>query len=152
MKSTKRSLDKPYSDNLCFIKCISKRTSFLQCSSVQFAKDPNHGVYSDYWVYWENHLIFFDEVFCLLLPEAFPMVDMTRGHWPWSRVIIKNLKIKVAFLLGKRVLAGIWRGVFSKRMRFFFSNRENCNTDDRKLAIRNFAPKTRNFFFCWEAW
>ncbi len=34
---------------------------------------------------------------------SFPLVDMTWGHWPWSRVTIKNLEIKVAFLLGKSV-------------------------------------------------
>ena len=28
---------------------------------------------------------------------------MTRGHWPWSRVTMKNREIKVAFLLGKSV-------------------------------------------------
>ena len=60
-------------------------------------------VYSDYWVYWDNWLIFFDGVFCLLLPGAFPLVDMIRGHWPWSRATIKNLEIKLAFLMGKSV-------------------------------------------------
>ncbi len=60
-------------------------------------------VYSDYWVYWQNRLIFFDGVFCLLLPGGFSLVHMTRGHWPWSRVTMKNLEIKVAFLLGKSV-------------------------------------------------
>ena len=61
-------------------------------------------VYSYYWVYWQDHLIFFDGVFCLLLP--FPLVHVTRGHWPWSRVTMKNLDIKVAFLLGKSVGQG----------------------------------------------
>ncbi len=50
-------------------------------------------VYSDYWVYWQNRLIFFNGVFCLLLPGAFPLVHMTRGHWPWFRVTMKNLEI-----------------------------------------------------------
>ena len=60
-------------------------------------------VYSGYWVSWENRLTFFDGVFCLLLPGAFPLMDMTWGHWPWSRVTIKILEIKVTFLLGKSV-------------------------------------------------
>ncbi len=60
-------------------------------------------VYSAYWVYLDNHLIFFDGVFCLLLPEVFHLVNMNQGHWPWSRVILKNLDIKVAFLLGESV-------------------------------------------------
>ena len=36
---------------------------------------------------------------------SFPLVDMTWGHWPWSRVTIKNPEIKVAFLLGKSVVS-----------------------------------------------
>ncbi len=47
--------------------------------------------------------IFFDGIFCLLLQGAFPLVHKTHGHWPWSRVTMKNLEIKVAFLLGKSV-------------------------------------------------
>ncbi len=34
---------------------------------------------------------------------SFPLVHMTRGHWPCSRVTMKNLEIKVAFLLVKGV-------------------------------------------------
>ncbi len=34
-------------------------------------------------------------------------IDMTWGHWPCSRVIIKNLDINVAFLLGKSVLLNL---------------------------------------------
>ncbi len=60
-----------------------------------------HGFF--HWVSRENRLTFFDGVFCLLLQGAFPLVDMSWGHWPWSRVTIKNLEIKVAFLLGKSV-------------------------------------------------
>ncbi len=37
----------------------------------------------------------------LFLPGAFPLVHMTRGHWPWSRVTIKIWELK--FLLGKSV-------------------------------------------------
>ncbi len=40
---------------------------------------------------------------CTLSVAIFLLVHMTRGHWPWSRVTIKNLEIKVAFLLGKSV-------------------------------------------------
>ena len=32
-----------------------------------------------------------------------PLLHMTGDHWPWSRVNIKNLEIKVTFLLGKSV-------------------------------------------------
>ena len=51
-----------------------------------------------------GQMIFFDGGFCLLLPGAFPLVDMTRGHWPLSRVTIENPENKVAFLLGKSVV------------------------------------------------
>ena len=58
--------------------------SFLQCSWQRFAKNPI-------------------QKFPTFLPGAFPLVEMTWGHWPWSRVTIKDLEIKVAFLLGKSV-------------------------------------------------
>ena len=72
-------------------------------------------VYSGCWVSWENRLTFFDGVFYLLLPGTFPLVDMTWRHWPWSRVTMKYLEIKVPFLFGKSVLHtlrknGSWRG------------------------------------------
>ncbi len=34
---------------------------------------------------------------------AFPLVNMTWGHSPWSRVTIKSKDVKLAFLLGKSV-------------------------------------------------
>ena len=42
-------------------------------------------LYSDYWVYQENHLRFLDGVFWKLLPGALEMLDMTQGHRPWHQ-------------------------------------------------------------------
>ena len=58
-------------------------------------------VYSDHWVSWEDRLTLFDRVFCLLLSGAFPLVDMTWGHWPRSRVSIKMWKLKLCFFWGR---------------------------------------------------
>ena len=33
----------------------------------------------------------------------FPLMDITQGHWPWSRVTVKISEINVVFLLGKSV-------------------------------------------------
>ena len=61
-------------------------------------------VYSDLWVHWKNHLIFFNGVPCLLLRGGFLLEDMTQGYWPWSRVSRKeNKEIIAAFHLGKSV-------------------------------------------------
>ncbi len=60
-------------------------------------------LYSDYWVYRENHLRFLDGVFCKLLPGTLKLLGVTQGHWPWPRVTRRNGWIKGTFLFQKSV-------------------------------------------------
>ncbi len=76
----------------------------------------------------ERCLSFWEE--CMSENLGYPLVHITRGHWPWSRDTIKSPEIKVAFLLKKSVkLDGKIKWWINWRAAPKISPKSNCRWD-----------------------